>query len=61
VSVRTSRVCCAPETTLHTASAASCPQGRLPIRVSLKGLTQEDFYRILTEPQTNLIEQQQVG
>ena len=33
-------------------------QGRLPIRVNLKGLTQEDMYRILTEPVTNLIRQQ---
>merc|ERR1711871_1654756 len=33
-------------------------QGRLPIRVSLKGLSQEDLYRILTEPITNLIRQQ---
>lgn len=33
-------------------------QGRLPIRVSLKGLRQEDLYRILTEPITNLIRQQ---
>jgi ATP-dependent HslUV protease ATP-binding subunit HslU len=35
-------------------------QGRLPIRVELKALTQDDFYRILTEPQYNLIKQQQV-
>ncbi|KAL6757951.1 P-loop containing nucleoside triphosphate hydrolase protein [Haematococcus lacustris] len=35
-------------------------QGRLPIRVMLKALTQEDFYRILTEPQYNLIKQQQM-
>jgi ATP-dependent HslUV protease ATP-binding subunit HslU len=33
-------------------------QGRLPIRVGLKGLTQDDLYRILTEPITNLIRQQ---
>jgi ATP-dependent HslUV protease ATP-binding subunit HslU len=33
-------------------------QGRLPIRVTLKGLTEEDMYRILTEPVTNLIKQQ---
>lgn len=33
-------------------------QGRLPIRVELKGLTEEDLYRILTEPVTNLIKQQ---
>lgn len=34
-------------------------QGRLPIRVELKGLTQHDFYRILTEPAHNMIKQQQ--
>jgi ATP-dependent HslUV protease ATP-binding subunit HslU len=33
-------------------------QGRLPIRVELKDLTEEDFYRILTEPESNLIKQQ---
>jgi ATP-dependent HslUV protease ATP-binding subunit HslU len=33
-------------------------QGRLPIRVNLKGLTEEDMYRILTEPVSNLIRQQ---
>ncbi|KAK9861192.1 hypothetical protein WJX84_003020 [Apatococcus fuscideae] len=34
-------------------------QGRLPIRVELKGLTAGDFYRILTEPENNMIKQQQ--
>jgi ATP-dependent HslUV protease ATP-binding subunit HslU len=33
-------------------------QGRLPIRVELKGLTEDDLYRILTEPIANLIRQQ---
>jgi len=33
-------------------------QGRLPIRVELDGLTEGDMYRILTEPETNLIAQQ---
>lgn len=33
-------------------------QGRLPIRVELKGLTREDLYRILMEPETNMIKQQ---
>jgi ATP-dependent HslUV protease ATP-binding subunit HslU len=33
-------------------------QGRLPIRVELKGLTERDLYRILTEPEMNMIEQQ---
>ena len=32
-------------------------QGRLPIRVGLKALTRDDFVRILTEPEANLIEQ----
>ena len=30
-------------------------QGRLPIRVELKSLTKDDFFRILTEPEANLI------
>jgi ATP-dependent HslUV protease ATP-binding subunit HslU len=34
-------------------------QGRLPIRVQLKGLSSEELHRILTEPETNLIKQQQ--
>jgi ATP-dependent HslUV protease ATP-binding subunit HslU len=33
-------------------------QGRLPIRVELKGLEAGDLKRILTEPKANLIEQQ---
>jgi ATP-dependent HslUV protease ATP-binding subunit HslU len=32
-------------------------QGRLPIRVELKPLTQEDFKRILTEPEASLVKQ----
>ncbi len=32
-------------------------QGRLPIRVELKALTHDDFIKILTEPEANLIEQ----
>jgi len=32
-------------------------QGRLPIRVELRALTQEDFVRILTEPEASLITQ----
>jgi ATP-dependent HslUV protease ATP-binding subunit HslU len=34
-------------------------QGRLPIRVELKALSREDFRRILTEPEANLIRQHQ--
>merc|ERR1719416_202591 len=33
-------------------------QGRLPIRVELNGLTEEDLYKILTEPEANLVTQQ---
>ena len=32
-------------------------QGRLPIRVELQALTEEDFIRILTEPEASLIKQ----
>jgi len=34
-------------------------QGRLPIRVELKALSRDDLRRILTEPEANLIHQQQ--
>lgn len=34
-------------------------QGRLPIRVELKALNKEDFVRILSEPEANLIKQAQ--
>jgi ATP-dependent HslUV protease ATP-binding subunit HslU len=34
-------------------------QGRLPIRVELKALTRDDFRRILTEPEANLVRQHQ--
>lgn len=33
-------------------------QGRLPVRVELTPLTEKDFYKILTEPKYNLLEQQ---
>lgn len=33
-------------------------QGRLPIRVTLDGLTEQDMFRILTEPVNNLLKQQ---
>jgi ATP-dependent HslUV protease ATP-binding subunit HslU len=33
-------------------------QGRLPIRVELQGLTEQDLYKILTEPVANLVRQQ---
>lgn len=34
-------------------------QGRLPIRVELKPLTEKDMYTILTEPENNLVKQQE--
>lgn len=34
-------------------------QGRLPIRVQLKGLNEQDLYNILTEPENNLLRQQE--
>ena len=34
-------------------------QGRFPIHVALKSLTEEDLYKILTETKYNLIDQQQ--
>jgi ATP-dependent HslUV protease ATP-binding subunit HslU len=34
-------------------------QGRLPIRVELRALTEDDFMRILVEPEANLIKQYQ--
>ncbi|HEY2051383.1 MAG TPA: ATP-dependent protease ATPase subunit HslU [Caulobacteraceae bacterium] len=34
-------------------------QGRLPIRVELKALSRDDLRRILTEPEANLVRQQQ--
>ena len=34
-------------------------QGRLPIRVELKGLTRDDLYRILMEPAASMLKQQQ--
>lgn len=33
-------------------------QGRMPIRVELKPLTEQDLYTILTEPENNLVKQQ---
>jgi len=33
-------------------------QGRLPIRVNLKALTEHELYRILTEPVNNILQQQ---
>lgn len=46
---------------IATAACAVASQGRLPIRVELRGLTADDFKRILTEPDCSMIYQQQVG
>jgi ATP-dependent HslUV protease ATP-binding subunit HslU len=49
---------------LHPSTCTALPchhlQGRLPVRVELAGLTADDFYRILTEPQHNMLRQQAV-
>ena len=34
-------------------------QGRFPIRVELDALSEDDFFRILTEPRTSLVKQYQ--
>jgi ATP-dependent HslUV protease ATP-binding subunit HslU len=34
-------------------------QGRLPIRVRLDSLSEEEYFRILTEPQVHIVKQQQ--
>ncbi len=52
--------CKLPHPPVPASLTSACPQGRLPIRVELKGLTAEDFYRILTEPENNMLRQQQV-
>jgi ATP-dependent HslUV protease ATP-binding subunit HslU len=36
-------------------------QGRLPIRVELSGLTEDDLYKILTEPVANVSEEEKSG
>ena len=50
----------APPSQLMT-SPPNLTKGRLPIRVELKGLGASEMYRILTEPDTNMIRQQQAG
>jgi ATP-dependent HslUV protease ATP-binding subunit HslU len=35
-------------------------QGRLPIRVELQGLKEDDLFKILTEPEMNLVKQQKM-
>lgn len=60
VSVYTKQWTCLTHDNHHRSINATLTNqtGRLPIRVELKGLTEEDMYRILTEPVTNLIAQQ---
>lgn len=59
-SVRTDHILFIASGAFHVASPSDLLpelQGRLPIRVELKALTQKDFVSILTEPETNLIRQ----
>mmetsp|Transcript_777 Transcript_777/g.1020 ORF Transcript_777/g.1020 Transcript_777/m.1020 type:complete len:598 (+) Transcript_777:153-1946(+) len=58
--VQTSKILFICAGAFHTVSPSDLLpelQGRLPIRVELKGLTEDDMYRILTEPETNIIKQ----
>ena len=58
--VRTDHILFIASGAFHVASPSDLLpelQGRLPIRVELSALTQNDFFRILTEPETNLIRQ----
>jgi ATP-dependent HslUV protease ATP-binding subunit HslU len=58
--VRTDHVLFIASGAFHTAKPSDLLpelQGRLPIRVELKALSEEDFRRILTEPEANLIKQ----
>jgi ATP-dependent HslUV protease ATP-binding subunit HslU len=49
-----------PAAACHVVITICFLQGRLPVRVELAGLTADDFYRILTEPQHNMLQQQAV-
>jgi ATP-dependent HslUV protease ATP-binding subunit HslU len=58
--VRTDHVLFIASGAFHTAKPSDLLpelQGRLPIRVELKPLSEEDFRRILTEPEASLIKQ----
>ena len=58
--VRTDHVLFIASGAFHTAKPSDLLpelQGRLPIRVELKALSEEDFRRILTEPEASLIKQ----
>ncbi len=59
-SVRTDHILFIASGAFHQAKPADLLpelQGRLPIRVELQALTQDDFRRILTEPEASLIKQ----
>src|ERR1700735_1504747 len=61
-SVKTDHILFIASGAFHTAKPSDLLpelQGRLPIRVELKALTRDDMRRILTEPEANLIRQQQ--
>lgn len=61
-SVKTDHILFIASGAFHTAKPADLLpelQGRLPNRVELKSLNVEDFVRILTEPEANLIKQYQ--
>jgi len=58
--VRTDHILFIASGAFHTAKPADLIpefQGRFPIRVELDSLTQEDFVRILTEPENALVRQ----
>lgn len=58
--VRTDRILFICSGAFHSCSPSDMMaelQGRLPIRVQLKALTEDDFYRILTEPEISLLKQ----
>jgi ATP-dependent HslUV protease ATP-binding subunit HslU len=58
--VRTDHILFIASGAFHTAKPSDLLpelQGRLPIRVELKALSEEDFRRILTEPEASLIKQ----
>src|SRR5689334_1059875 len=59
-SVKTDHILFIASGAFHTAKPSDLLpelQGRLPIRVSVASLTQEDFKRILTEPEASLVKQ----
>ncbi|KAJ9465391.1 hypothetical protein DIPPA_00021 [Diplonema papillatum] len=60
VNIRTDNIMFICSGAFHVASVSDMIaelQGRLPVRVELKNLTEHDFYRILTEPIYNIIRQ----